>query len=288
MVTSPITRFMRFIWAFAGLAVFAAFTLLFVFGEDTRALFAWTINPPAAAAFLGAGYGAIVVSSLLSLFAKHWGQIRAPYAVLFLGLVFILLATLLHLDRFHFWREDFVPRNVAIGWMVLYGLIPPLMIAGFIGQARAGIHVEPSRHPLPVWAKVAFGFVALVTGLVGSVFFIAPTTATSIWFWPLTPLLARMVAAWLIGVSSAAALMITENDLSQSYISAITLIAYAILQGTVLLRYSHVVNWAAPMAWVWVFTLAVLVIVNSWMLLASTAQNIFQKLDGGLTWKQNA
>ncbi len=218
-----ITRTMRGLSVFAGLAVFAAFTLLFVFGENTREMFAWTINPPAAAAFLGAGYGSIVISSLLSIFAKTWADIRIPFVVLFIGLVFILLATLLHLDRFHFWRESFVPRNVAIGWMVLYSLIPPLMIIGFIVQVRAGTQVEPSHHPLPGWAKSIYAAIALITGLVGLGFFVAPAAVAPIWFWPLTPLLARMAAAWLIGVCGAAELVRADNTQGRIRIVAVTL-----------------------------------------------------------------
>jgi hypothetical protein len=151
-----------------------------------------------------------------------------------------------------------------------------------------GLHVKPVQQPLPTWAKSMYAFVALVTGLVGLGFFVAPATTAPIWFWPLAPLLARMAAAWLIGVSSVAVLMIAENDLSQSRISAATLIAYAILQGVVLLRYALVVNWAAPLAWVWVAMLLVLLVVNGYVLFTNVAQNIFQQLAEEIKWKQNA
>src|SRR3712207_4854238 len=104
---APITRSMRGLTAFTLLALFSAWALLFVWGEHTRDPFAWTIDPPAAAAFLGAGYGSIVVSSILSLRAKSWAEIRVPVTVLLIGLVGILLTTLLHLDRFNFWRTEF-------------------------------------------------------------------------------------------------------------------------------------------------------------------------------------
>lgn len=263
--SAPITRTMRGLTVFTGLAVLSAFSLLFIFGEHTHRLFAWTIDPPAAAAFLGAGYGSIVLSSILSLRAKTWAQIRVPVTVLIVGLVFILLATLLHLDRFHWARAEFVPRNVAWGWIVLYGSIPPLLVWGVVGQFRAGTVVRPSHQPLPTWAWVIYAAIAIVTGVVGVGLFIAPATVAAIWFWPLTPLLARMTAAWLIGVCSAAALVLVDNHVGHSRIAALTLIAYAVLQCIVLARYAAVVRWTMPMAWIWVAVLALTLLVNVWV-----------------------
>lgn len=261
---APISRMMHTLNIFALLAVSGAFALLFIWGEQTRDLFAWTIDPPAAAAFLGAGYGSIVVSSLLSLRAGTWAEIRIPVAVLLIGLVGILLATLLHLDRFHFWRSEFVPRNVAIGWIVLYGSIPPLFALGLAVQFRTGMHIVPRYDPLPGWARLSYAMIALITGVAGFGLFLAPAAFAPLWFWPLTPLLARMVAAWLIGVFSAAALVVIDNHVERVRIVAVTLLAYVVLQAAVLARYAQVVNWARPMAWLWVFVLALLLLVNLW------------------------
>jgi hypothetical protein len=57
--------------AFAVLTTFATITL-YVLSDRTDQLFAWTIQPPVTAAFLGAGYGAGLIAVLLSLRIRRW------------------------------------------------------------------------------------------------------------------------------------------------------------------------------------------------------------------------
>ncbi len=107
--------------------------------------------------------------------------------------------------------------------------------------------------------------------------FLAPASVAPLWFWPLTPLLARMTAAWLLGVFSAAALVLVDNNLRRSGIVAATLIVYALLQAMVLTRYASEVAWSTPAAWLWVAVLVLLLLVNSWAWRASRGNRAHHK-----------
>lgn len=93
---------MRLMLLAAGVLVFLAGFQLFILTEQTNLYFAWTIQPPLTAAFLGAGYWA---SFLLEIFAareKVWAKARIAVPAVFTFTTLTLVATLLHLDRFHF------------------------------------------------------------------------------------------------------------------------------------------------------------------------------------------
>src|SRR5690242_5124566 len=79
--------------AFAVLTALAT-TSLFVLAASTDATFAWTIQPPLTAAFIGAGYGAGFLLVVLSLRAGTWACVRVPVLTIFAFVVLTLVATL--------------------------------------------------------------------------------------------------------------------------------------------------------------------------------------------------
>ena len=68
----PLTR--ATLLAFA-LLTFLALIVLFVFSAQTENYFAWTIQPPVTAAFLGAAYGGGCVLVALSIRTGAWLRI---------------------------------------------------------------------------------------------------------------------------------------------------------------------------------------------------------------------
>ncbi len=54
-----------------------------------------------------------------------------------------------------------------------------------------------------------------------------------------------------------------DNHLGRIRIVAVTLIAYAVLQCIVLVRYAADVNWAMPTAWIWIAVLVIMLLMNS-------------------------
>jgi hypothetical protein len=100
-------------------------------------------------------------------------------------LVFTLItlaATLVHLDRFHLQPEFAELQLLAPG------------------------SDPPPGHPVPVVLRAVPAVESAVLLVVGVPLWVAPSTAPTLWPWPLTPLTARVVAAWLIAFGMATAL----------------------------------------------------------------------------------
>ena len=111
--------------------------LLFVLPDRTDTLFAWTINPPITAAFLGANYCTALVIDLLAAREQIWSRVRVVYPALLLFVVLTLVATLLHLDKFHFNSPGMIARGTAWAWLVVYILVPVAMLVLLVSQVRS-------------------------------------------------------------------------------------------------------------------------------------------------------
>ena len=74
---------------------------LFVFPSETATLFAWTIQPPLTAAFLGASYWASTTLAATCALERDWVRGRAFAAPYLIAGVVLLVVTLVHIDRFH-------------------------------------------------------------------------------------------------------------------------------------------------------------------------------------------
>src|SRR4051794_40267998 len=103
------------------LLVLAAANGLFLYlvPGQAAAHYAWPIAPPASAAFLGAGFLAGTVPTALVVFAtERWRSLRTLPPALFVLAVTLLIATLVHNDRF---KWTYPP---PWGWAAGYGLVP--------------------------------------------------------------------------------------------------------------------------------------------------------------------
>ena len=107
--------------AVGGLLVLAILNagFLYVFPAQAATGYAWPIRPPAAAAFLGAGYLAGIVATALVVFGAARWRSAQPLAVALVTLSLgLLAATLLHSDRF---RWGYPP---TWAWTAVYALAP--------------------------------------------------------------------------------------------------------------------------------------------------------------------
>ena len=82
------------------LAAVAGFQL-FVGAADTDRFFSWTIDPPLTAAFMGAAYWAAMVLLAWAAGQRSWARARTALPAVFTIAVLLLVATVIHLDRFH-------------------------------------------------------------------------------------------------------------------------------------------------------------------------------------------
>jgi hypothetical protein len=233
--------------------------LLFLLPDRTDTLFAWTINPPLTAAFLGAAYCTALVIELLAARERIWSRARVVYPAMLLFTTFTLVATLLHMDKFHFAASGFLARFTAWAWLIIYVLAPPAMLVLLLDQLRSPGADVPKRASLPAWLRALLGVQGAVMLVLGAALFVAPSSVSPIWPWTLTPLTAQAVAAWLIGLGFAAAHSFYENDLERTYITMAGNAAFGVLQLIALLRFTGAVNWTAPNGWIYAAFLIALV-----------------------------
>jgi hypothetical protein len=174
------------------LLVLAALNGLFLYFAPGRADtdYAWSILPAVNAAFIGAGFLAgTVATGLVLAMASRWRTFSTLPIALWVLAASLLAATIIHNDRF---KWDYIPTWV---WAIVYAGVPlavPFLVAR---QRRAdGPVPEADRRLQPL--RVVSAIVGAVM-LVGAVaLFVAPVELGEHWPWPLTPLLARAVAAW--------------------------------------------------------------------------------------------
>jgi hypothetical protein len=159
--------------------------------------YAWAIRPPISAAFLGAGYLAGVVATALAvLVARRWRSIQ-PLAIALVTLsVGLLAATLLHTNKF---RWGYPP---TWAWTAVYSLAP-IGVVILARRQRANTIRPASADPrlgLLRGLSLAFGAVLLAGAIA---LFALPSELGRHWPWPLTPLLAQAIAAWIAMIAAA-------------------------------------------------------------------------------------
>jgi hypothetical protein len=194
-------------WVFLPLVPLTAVfgPLLVLAPGRTAQYWAWTIQPSMSAVWVGAGYlfGACAISTMLVL--NRWRTaILATIATIPFAYAMII-ATLLHLDRFatgsiRFWV-----------WLVIYLALPVGLPVILLRNRRADPGVEPGDVLLPRWMSRTVGAVGALIAAYAVVLFLVPGPAGRLWPWPLTTLMAQVVAGWLMFFGSGAALLAVER-----------------------------------------------------------------------------
>jgi hypothetical protein len=136
------------LWLGALLVTLAGIQLYF-FSTRTDKLFAWTIDVPVTAAFLGAFYWTSLFLAVQSAIQKRWAMARVGLVGVQVFLWLTLVATLLHLDRFHLTADDRFTRGAAWLWLIVYIVDPPLLTYAYLRQVRLRQQDPPRHHPTP-------------------------------------------------------------------------------------------------------------------------------------------
>jgi hypothetical protein len=87
--------------------------------------------------------------------------------------------------------------------------------------------------------------------LIGIPLFIVPAAVAPLWPWALTPLTARAVSAWLVGIGLILAHAVWENDWGRIRGGALAYAVYNLMQIIALVRYSNQIIFGASF-WVYV------------------------------------
>ncbi|HET9906766.1 MAG TPA: hypothetical protein VFQ23_08990 [Anaerolineales bacterium] len=240
---------------FATVVEIIAILQLYFFSESTDKFFAWTIQVPLTAAFLGAGFGAGFILVFLYRNETLWADARLALPGVLIFTVLTLVATFIHIDKFHIvTSEDRVAVFFSWVWIVIYILAPIVQALAIWQQMRAAGTEPPREHPLPAWLKLSLGLHVAVILLIGIPLFIFPETVSPLWPWALTPLTARAVSAWLVGIGSILAHTIWENDWRRIRGGALAYTVYNLMQIISLFRFpDHIIY--GPSFWVYLVIL---------------------------------
>lgn len=234
--------------------------ILYFLSDFTETYFAWTIAVPLTAAFLGAGYLASFILEFMAAREALWSRSRiaVPAVLLFTSLTFLI--TLIHIDKFHLGVSNTLTLILTWAWIVVYAVVPFIMGFILIQQLRSKGIDSARIAPLPQGFKLVLGLQAAVMLVIGVVFLFFPD-ARSIWTWELTPLTARAVGAWLVGMAVAGIQSIVENDWVRLRAAMLSYATYGVLQIINLVRYPNAtgLDWSAADTWIYVaFVLSIL------------------------------
>ncbi|HEX5918751.1 MAG TPA: hypothetical protein VFY76_12890 [Nocardioides sp.] len=266
---APVARGMRVLLVVAAVLVFLAGLQLTVFPTRTAEWFSWTIDVPMTAVFLGAAYWSSAVLEVAGARSRTWGRARVTVWTVLVFTVLTLVVTLLHLDKFHLGPEHpATARAVAWGWLAIYAGVPLAMVVGLVLQARAGGAPTGADvvRPLPSglrWLLVGLAALLLASGVA---LLLAPEWAAEAWAWPLTPLTARAIGAWLVGLGWAAAHARLVDDASSVRPVGLTGAAFVVLEVVALLRYGDALDWSGWQAAAYVAGLVWIALVSAWIL----------------------
>ena len=253
----------RLLWI-AGFLVLLAGSTLFILTEQTESFFAWTIDLPLTAAFLGAGYWSSVAFEWLAARERVWVYARIAVPSVFVFTTLTLIATLIHLELFHLGSSfPFQAQAITWAWIAIYAGVPVAMAWLWITQGRAPGSDPPKTAPLPGAIRMMLVIHALVMLPLGAYLFLLPERALSLWPWALTPLTGRAVGAWVFSVGVTAAQAARENDLERMRVAAFGYVGLGVLQLLALARYLQVPDWGDVRALVYLVVLISMVITGA-------------------------
>lgn len=242
----------------------AGFLYFFPGRADTD--YAWPIRPPVSAAFLGAGYIAGLVVALGGvLLARSWRSIRLVFPGVIALAVVLILATLIHRDRFD-WDYP-----LTWGWTVVYATIPP----GFGGfwwlqeRRQPELRAEPGVELMRAFALVLGAGLTLLA----LVMFFLPDAMVDRWPWAISPLLSRAFAAWyaLFGVILLD-IALTARQARELVIPSAAILASALLLLLLPLRFSGEMDSGQAAYWLILALHLLLAAGAAWMLASSYRQ----------------
>lgn len=169
-----------------------AFVILYFFPGDTGTRFAWQINPPLQAMYMGAGYLGGSLLFFYTVLGRRWHRVAAGFPAVTAFTVAMLLLTIIH------W-EIFDTGNLAFQlWLVLY-VVTPFLVPWLWWRNRRTDPGTPEADDVtvPAAARQALMVLGVVLLVYAVATFIAPSLAMGVWPWALTPLAARVLSGWL-------------------------------------------------------------------------------------------
>jgi hypothetical protein len=183
-----------------------AFLILYFYPELSGERFAWPIQPPMTAMFMGAGYIGGAWLFVNAIFGRRWHRIAPGFLPVTTFTVAMLLATILH------W-EVFDPGHFPFTlWLILYVVTPFLVPAVWLINRPADTGVpEENDAVVPPVARRALLLLGIVLSGFAVVGFISPSWLSGVWPWQLSALTGRIMSGWF-GLLGVGGVIISSNS----------------------------------------------------------------------------
>lgn len=182
----------RWVGAVIAPVLVVAFVLLYLFPGSTAAHWSWTIKPEMTPMLMGAGYLAGAWTFWRIVRGERWHEVALLFPIVTAFTWLLGGATLLHWDRFNHGHVSFWL------WLFLYVVAPvviPLLWA--INRTRDPVAPAPADSVVPRPVRLLIGLAGLLEAAAVVAMFVRPEVVIPYWPWVLSPLTARVVAAFL-------------------------------------------------------------------------------------------
>ena len=193
----------------ASLVVFVilvpALVILWGLPDRTEDAWAWKIEPELSAIFLGSGYGAGAYFFLRTFLGRQWHPSAAGVFGAGFFAALMLVATLIHWDRFNHGDAPLIGATVFYGWVGVY-IVSPVVVLGlwWLNLRTDGRRPAAGEAVVPARVRLAARAVGVSALAGGAVFLLSPQTAIDLWGWQLTPLTARIIGCFAAQVGAGA------------------------------------------------------------------------------------
>jgi hypothetical protein len=232
------------------------FVILFFFPERTDTLFAWTIRPNMTPLMMGAGYVSGLYFFARLILSTKWHWFTGGFLPIAVFAWFMLLATLLHWDRFHHGHISFY------AWTGVYALTPFLVPYIWYHNRKADPGT-PDPHDVVIPLRLRQFF--LVTGAaevtLALFMFLLPEVAMRVAPWTMTPLTSRVLGGWFALHGMLGLLLYPETRWSAARISVQTQLIPFVLILVASFRAWEDFNKANFFTWAFLFTIVFLLVV---------------------------
>ena len=269
---AAVARRVRALLVGAAVLVSLAGLQLTIFPTRTADWFPWTIDVAMSAVFLGAAYLSGAVLAVAGARSTGWGGARLAVVTVLVVAVLTFVASVARIDELHLGGDHPTSaRLVAWGWLAACAGVPVAMVVALVVQARDPVSTQVARRPLPGGLRALL--LTLVVALLGTgaVMLASPTWVADLWSWPVSPLTAGAVGAWLAGLGCATAHAYLLDDVERVRPLGLTMGAFVILQAVALVRQGDAMDWLGWQAVGYVVVLACMGAVSAWIELLRAA-----------------
>ena len=185
-----------------------ALVILWGLPDRTDDAWAWTIMPDLTPIFMGAGYGAGAYFFLRTFLSNRFHPSAAGIFGAGFFATLMLIATLLHWDKFNHGDAPLIGSLVFYGWVGVYILSPAVVLGlWWLNRRTDSGQPAPGEPIVPEGVRRIAQVVAAGALVAAAVLFLSPATAMDVWPWTLSELTSRVLGSFTAQVGVGALLL---------------------------------------------------------------------------------